>query len=58
MSEFTDIFGEVIRLVTFQPREARMRYQNPQWEDRIHTPQPRKAATDAARGRDEGRDRV
>jgi hypothetical protein len=57
MSEFTDIFGEVIRIVTFQSREGRMRCPNPQWEERIHSPQPREATTDAVRGRNEG-DRV
>jgi hypothetical protein len=56
MSEFTGIFGEVIRIVTFQPREARMRYQNPQWEERIHAPQTRKPPADAVRHRDDGID--
>lgn len=35
MSDFVDIFGEVLRIVTFQPREARMRYRLPEWDQGI-----------------------
>jgi hypothetical protein len=39
MSDFINIFGEVLRIVTFQPREARMRYELPHWEERVHAPE-------------------
>ena len=38
MNEFLDIFGEVVRIVTFQPRESRMRYRLPDWEERMEVP--------------------
>jgi hypothetical protein len=39
MSDFVDIFGEVLRIVTFQPREARMRYRVLEWEERMQVPE-------------------
>jgi hypothetical protein len=39
MSDFEDIFGDVIRLVTFQPREARMRYRPAERDERLELPE-------------------
>ena len=39
MSDFTDIFGDVLCIVTFQPREARMRYRSPEREARTQAPE-------------------
>lgn len=38
MWDFVDILAEVLRIVTFQPREARMRYRLPEWEERMEPP--------------------
>ena len=35
MSDFLDIFAEVLRIVTLQPREARMRYRLQEREERM-----------------------
>ena len=37
MSEFIDIFEEVLRIVTVQPR--RIRYRLPEWEERMQVPE-------------------
>ena len=49
MSDFADILGDVVRIVTFQPREARMRYRPQEWEEIMLTPErTRHRATQAA----------
>ncbi|GLS34047.1 hypothetical protein SAMN04488498_107154 [Mesorhizobium albiziae] len=48
MSDFEDIFADVVRIVTFQPREARMRYRPPEWDERLQAPE-RKNAHDRRR---------
>ena len=48
MSDFVNIFEEVLRIVTVQPREARMRYRPPEWDQRLHVPE-RKNARDERR---------
>ena len=52
MSDFVDIFGEVLRIVTFQPREARMRYRLPEWEERMQAPDRERASWERSRTRD------
>ena len=47
MSDFVDIFGEVLRIVTFQPREARMRYRLPEWDERMQVPEKQTHRDDA-----------
>ena len=44
MSDFLDIFAEVLRIMTVQPREARMRYRLPEWEERMQEPERNKAS--------------
>ncbi|SFO67502.1 hypothetical protein SAMN03159463_02635 [Mesorhizobium sp. NFR06] len=39
MSDFVDIFAEVLRVATFQPREARMRYQLPRCDQSVQAPE-------------------
>ena len=39
MSDFVDIFGEVLRIVTVQPREARVRYRPAVCEARMQLPE-------------------
>ena len=51
MSDFIDIFGEVLRIVTFQPREARMRYRLPEWDERMQAPERTGASEIAESGR-------
>jgi hypothetical protein len=46
MSDFLGIFADVIRLATFQPREPRMRYRRPQWEERIRMEVPERRVAD------------
>jgi hypothetical protein len=39
MSDFADIFSDVLRIATFQPREASMRYRPIQRESRLRVPE-------------------
>ena len=57
MSDFTEIFGDVLRIVTFQPREARMRYQGPQWDERMEAPKRKDSREGVERG-DQRKDAV
>jgi hypothetical protein len=57
MSDFTEIFGDVLRIVTFQPREARMRYQGPQWDERMEAPKRKDSRERVERG-DQRKDAV
>lgn len=50
MNEFVDIFAQVLRIVTFQPREARMRYRAAEWEERMHAPDGRRDGLGAKSG--------
>ena len=50
MSDFVDIFGDVLRIATFQPREARMRYRRPEWEERMQVPERQNRRDDAIEG--------
>ena len=46
MSDFADILADVVRITTFQSREARVRYQPPRWEagTQMRESRPRPAA--------------
>lgn len=39
MSHFVGIFADVLRIATFQPREARVRYQLPRCDERVQAPE-------------------
>ena len=43
MSNFGNIFEDTFRVVTFQPREARMHYRLPEREEGIQTPERKSA---------------
>ncbi|WP_292547676.1 hypothetical protein [Mesorhizobium sp.] len=48
MSDFEDIFADVIRIVTFQPREACMRYRPPEGDERLQLLEKKNARDDVA----------
>jgi hypothetical protein len=50
MPDFTDILGDVLRIVTFQPREARMRYQGLAWDERMEAPKRKDSREGLERG--------
>ena len=47
MSDFVDIFAEVLRIATFQPREAQMRYRLQDCEARMQAPERQTRRDDA-----------